>query len=110
MQEKKINRKEFLKEIEKLKDNRLISIIAIDEIDFFSVLYVFDMNNDIFQLRVKLTKKNPLLPSIHKLFPSAIYYECEVHDFFDIEFEDNFRLHDKLFLPDDFKGKPPLLK
>lgn len=110
MREKKINAKNFWKEISAMKNKRIVAITAIDEIDFFSVLYQFDLDGNIFQLRVKLDKQKPIVQSIHSLFPSAIYYECEIHDFFGIEFEGNNRLHDKLFLPDDFKDKPPLLK
>ena len=44
------------------------------------------------------------------IFPSADYYEREIHDFFGVEFEGNPKLHLKLFLADDWKEKPPLLK
>ena len=110
MKQKITTIEEFWKDILNLKEHRLISIVAMDEIGFFSVVYVFERNKEVFGLRVQLTKQRPLLPSVHLLFPNSIYYECEIHDFFGIEFEDNHRLHDKLFLPDDFADKPPLLK
>ncbi len=87
MEDKKTNVKEFWNEIIKLKDKRLISIVAVDEKDYFNVNYFFEIEKNVFKLAVKLDKKESILPSIHSLFPSAIYYECEVHDFFGIEFE-----------------------
>jgi NADH-quinone oxidoreductase subunit C len=44
------------------------------------------------------------------VFPSAEFYEREIHDFFNIEFKGNLRLHEKMFLPDGWKGRPPLQK
>ncbi len=108
--QKLTNEKDFWKDMLNLKNDRLIAIVAIDEEKFFTLVYSFERDKEIFNLRLKLDKKKPIIRSIHLLFPSAIYYECEIHDFFGIEFEDNNRLHDKLFLPDDFTGKPPLLR
>ena len=51
-----------------------------------------------------------MIPSIMDVFPSAEFYEREIHDFFDIEFKGNPRLHEKMFLPDDWDKRPPLQK
>lgn len=107
---KQTTKKEFWNDIKYLKKYRLIAIVAVDEIEFFTVIYNFEREKEVFQLRIKVNKTKPILQSIHTIYPSAIYYECEIHDFFGIEFEGNHRQHDKLFLPDDFKDKPPLLK
>ncbi len=81
----------------------------MDEGEKFSVLYHFD-NGKLETLRVTLPKKKPIIPTIMFIFPSAELYERETHDFFGIEFEGNSHLHEKLFLPDNWKGKPPLRK
>lgn len=99
-----------MKEVEKRKNQRLIAICAVDEKKFFSVLYIFDAEEGVDALKVFLDKKKPLIPSVHDIFLSASVFEREVHDFFGIEFLGNPHLHEKLFLPDDWEGKPPLLK
>ena len=76
----------------------------------FSVYYHFDDSDDVEALKFTLPKDNPKIPTIVFDFPSAELYERETHDFFGIEFEGNPHLHERLFLPDDFKGRPPLLK
>ena len=107
---KKIKLKDFEKEIEKRKNRRLIAISGVDEDKNFSVYYHFDDEKDVENLKVDLPKDKPRIPTVVFDFPSAELYERETHDFFGIEFEGNPRLHEKLFLPEDFKGKPPLLK
>ena len=82
----------------------------MDEGESFSVYYHFDDDDDVEALKFILPKDKPVIPTIVFDFPSAELYERETHDFFGIEFEGNPRLHEKLFLPEDFKGRPPLLK
>jgi len=74
-------------------------VAGVDEGKNFSVYYHFDDEDDVEALKFILPKNNP-----------AELYERETHDFFGIEFEGNPHLHEKLFLPEDFRGKPPLLK
>jgi len=59
---------------------------------------------------LSIQKNKPIIPTIIDIFPNAEIYEREIHDFFGIEFKGNPRLHEKLFLPDTWKNKPPLLK
>lgn len=97
-----------MKEIQKMKNERLIAISAIDEKKSFHILYHFDGKK--FETLKLIVPKKKHVPSIMFMFPSAEIYEREIHDFFGIEFEGNPNLHEKLFLPEDWKGKPPLLK
>ncbi len=106
MEQKTIDFKNFKKEIEKLKNSRLITISAIDKGDSFRLLYHFDLNG-IKTFKVKLPEKNPIIQTITDIFPSAEFYEREIHDFFGIEFEGNPRLHEKMFLHDTWNGPPP---
>ncbi len=96
--------------MEKRKNRRLIAIAGVDEGKEFSVYYHFDDKDDVEALRFVIPKDNPKMPTVVFQFPSAELYERETHDFFGIEFEGNPNLHEKLFLPEDFKGKPPLIK
>ncbi|MEM5793458.1 MAG: NADH-quinone oxidoreductase subunit C [Candidatus Aenigmatarchaeota archaeon] len=107
---KEIKNEEFKIEMEKMKDRRLIAIVGVDEGKDLSVYYIFDGENDVDSIKIKVPEKKPKIPTIIFNFPSAELYEREVHDFFGIEFEGNPNLHEKLFLPQDYRGKPPLLR
>jgi len=91
------------------RDLRLIAIVCRHENDFY-LDYYFDDNGKISVLKFKVPKKEPIIESIIEDYPNADYYEREVHDFFGVEFEGNPNLHLKMFLPDDWNKKPPLLK
>jgi len=105
----KITAKDLEKEVGKRKEKRLVTIICIDE-GKFRLIYQFDKGGKMEHLELSVPKKKPVVRTITKLFPNADFYEREIHDFFGVEFEGNTKLHEKLFLPDDWKGKPPLRK
>lgn len=107
---KELKVENFKKEIEDRKNRRLIAISGVDQGNNFAVYYHFDDREEVENLKFTLSKDNPKIPTIVFDFPSSELYERETHDFFGIEFEGNPRLKEKLFLPEDFKGKPPLLK
>ena len=109
MEEKRIKLKEFRKEIEKLKDFRLITISALDSRGCYHLLYHFDIGG-IKTLKFLIPEKKPIIPSVIDIFPSAEFYERENHDFFGIEFKGNPRLHEKMFLPESWSQRPPLQK
>ena len=99
--------KNFRKEIRKQLGNRLIAIVTVDEGKKFRLLYYFD-NGGLKALEIVLPKNKPYIETITDIFPSAELYEREIHDFFGVEFKGNPRLHEKLFLPDDWHGHHPL--
>ncbi len=105
----KITAKDLEKEVEKRKEKRLVSIICIDE-GQFRLIYQFDEKGKMENLELSVSRKKPVVKTITKLFPNSDFYEREIHDFFGVEFKGNPRLHERLFLPDDWKGKPPLRK
>ena len=109
MQSRKVDRKNFLKEIGKMKNYRLVTITCLDE-KYFTLYYHFEKKDKIFSLKISVLKRKPFVESIHKIFPSAELYEREIHDFFGVEFLGNPFLHEKLFLSDDWRKKPPLRK
>ncbi|MBW2966396.1 NADH-quinone oxidoreductase subunit C [Candidatus Woesearchaeota archaeon] len=100
-----------MKRIKHLLKNkgRLISIVCIQE-KGFTLNYYFDKKGKITKLSFKIPKNKPIIESIVGIYPNADYYEREVHDFYGVEFKGNKKLHLKLFLPDDYKGKPPMVK
>jgi len=106
MEMKIIGLNDFRKQIEKLKDARLITISAIDTGEHYQLLYHFDING-IKTFKITIPDKKPTIKSIIDIFPSAEFYEREIHDFFGIEFENNPRLHEKMFLPENWKDQPP---
>jgi NADH:ubiquinone oxidoreductase subunit C len=106
MEMKIIGLNDFRKQIEKLKDARLITISAIDTGENYQLLYHFDLNG-IKTFKITISDKTPIIKTITDIFPSAEFYEREIHDFFGIEFEGNIRLHEKMFLPDNWSGQPP---
>ena len=99
-----------MKAIQQFKEDRLITITCLKQKQKFKLIYQFDRNGKINILKTELTKKKPIINSIEKMFPTAGIFEREIHDFFGDEFQGNERLHDKLFLPENWKGKPPFLK
>ena len=101
--------KKLKQAIRKMRTPRLVAIVCLDE-EKFRLIYQFDIKGKIKELVLRVPKKKPLVPTISDIYPLAELFEREVHDFFGVEFPGNTRLHDKLFLPDNYKGKPPLLK
>ena len=100
----------MIKVREKLnKKNRLIAIVCRDETDF-CIDYYFDNMGKISILKFNVPRNEPKIESITPDYPGADYYEREIHDFFGVEFEGNMNLHLKLFLPENWNEKPPLLK
>ena len=95
--------------VKKMKTPRLIAIVCLDE-EKFRLVYKFDSNGKQKDIVVEVPKNKPLVPSISDIYPLAELFEREIHDFFGVEFPGNSRLHDKLFLPESFRGRPPLLK
>jgi len=109
MKEKRIELSKFKNEMKKLKGFRLITISALDSRGVYHLLYHFDING-IKTFKVLVSEKKPIIETITDIFPSAEFYEREIHDFFGIEFKGNPKLHEKMFLPDDWKERPPLRK
>ena len=95
--------------IKRLKTPRLIAIVCLEE-KGFRLIYQFDVKGKVKEITLNVPREKPLVPTISDIYPLAELFEREVHDFFGVEFPGNTRLHDKLFLPEHYKGRPPLLK
>lgn len=109
-----INKTDFWKSMKKLVDSEgfkhLSTITGIDVGSKIEVIYHLTREDLVLSLKVKTSKKNPVLPSIVKLIPGAILYEREVHDLLGVTFEGNPDLS-SLLLPDGWpSGIYPLRK
>jgi len=62
---------------------RFIAITCNDKGDFFEVIYHFEVNSKIVNVRTKI-KKNEVLPSITSVYPCAFLAENEVKDMFNL--------------------------
>ncbi|MBI4447665.1 NADH-quinone oxidoreductase subunit C [Candidatus Woesearchaeota archaeon] len=97
--------------LETVKGGRLVAIVALDENKKISLIYYIEKEKGgIEELKTSLPKGKPIIESVHEIHPCGIIFEREIHDLFGVEFKGNEYLHESLFLPDDWKGKPPLLK
>jgi NADH:ubiquinone oxidoreductase subunit C len=98
-----INKTGFQKSMKELVESEgfkhLSAITGIDVGSKIEVIYHLIRGDLVLSLKVKTSKRNPILPSIVNLIPGAILYEREVHDFLGITFEGNPDLS-PLLLPD----------
>ena len=98
-----INKTDFRKSIKKLVDSEgfqhLSAITGIDVGPKIELIYHLTRENLVLSLKVKTSKKNPVLPSIVNLIPGAVLYEREVHELLGVTFEGNLDLS-PLLLPD----------
>jgi len=98
-----INKTDFQKSMKELVESEgfkhLSAITGIDVGPKIEVIYHLIRGDLVLSLKVKTSKKNPVLPSIVKLIPGAVLYEREVHDLLGITFEGNPDLS-PLLLPD----------
>ncbi len=88
---------------------RLISITVVDKGDF-DVIYHYDDKGKIVTKKRTVKRNKPITKSITKEYPGAEIFEREAHDLFGVEFEGNKHLHEPVFLPDNYEGKPPFRK
>ena len=90
-------------------DVHLSTVVCIDEMDRFELLYFF-MNretNETLAVYVDVDRENPIAPSIHDLIGSTLY-EGEITEMFGVVFEGNTL--DQVFLPENWEFGFPLRK
>ncbi len=67
--------------------SHLSTITGLDAGERFEVLYHFAAAELVLTVRVLVDRDRPVLPTILKIFPAAVFYEREVHDLLGIHFE-----------------------
>ena len=87
--------------------HHLSAITALDDGRSFSAYYHLWLAGGL-TLRVSCPRENPVLPSVSKILPAALWYEREAHDLFGILFEGHPAL-EPLLVADEWDGPPPLL-
>jgi NADH:ubiquinone oxidoreductase subunit C len=87
--------------VESERFRHLSTITGIDAGSKIEVIYHLIREDLALSLKVKTSKKYPVLPTIVDLIPGAVLYEREVHELLGITFEGNPDLS-PLLLPDDW--------
>ncbi|MDR2387817.1 MAG: NADH-quinone oxidoreductase subunit C [Deltaproteobacteria bacterium] len=89
----------------------LLDLSVLEVKEGFLVTYHFDDFNQPGRvaLRVLVDHEDPRLPSLCSIYQGAEWHERESSDFFGVVFSGNSNPI-ALILPDDFSGRPPLLK
>lgn len=108
--EELIGAAEFLRAEPGLQFDFLSDISAVDR---FPMEPRFEVNyhllsialRQILRLRVWIPGKNPALPTIIPVWPTANWHEREIFDLFGIRFEGHPDLH-RILMPDDWEGHP----
>lgn len=97
----------YLKEEPELDFNHLMVLTAVDYLSFFEVVYyLYSISNrQRLVLKVVANKKEPSVPSLTCLWPTANWHEREVYDLFGIRFTGHPNLK-RIMLPDDWHGHP----
>ena len=95
---------EFLKNCPDLYFDMLVSIIAVDYIEFIELSYILLSSeyNDMLSISVKV---NDIAQSVINIYPSAYFDECEIYDMFGVNFIGNKNLR-RLFMPESWQGYP----
>ncbi len=65
---------------------RLVTITCVDLVENFDLIYSFDHNQELVNLRIKAEKDQPF-PSISGIYNCAFYVENEIQDQFGLRFE-----------------------
>lgn len=99
---------QILKTIDRFDFDCLSDQTAIDQKEFFEVVYnLFSYRyKHSIALKVKLPREeNPKIPTVEGLWPVANWYEREIFDLFGIVFEGHSDLR-RIMLPEDWVGHP----
>jgi NADH-quinone oxidoreductase subunit C len=106
---------EFLKTDPDLAFNLLADVTVVDHLllempgigERFAVVYQLHSlrHNHRFQLKARVPGGDPVAPSAHGLWRSALWAEREAHDMYGVEFDGNPDMR-RLLMPEDYPGFP----
>lgn len=108
--------REVAEEAVKLGFDHLASIEGIDwpqsntiEVVYHAESYRDELRSVLLEIRVKVPRDNPVVPSLIEVWPNAILLERETWEMLGVNFQGNPDLR-HLLLPPDWSGIPPLRK
>ncbi len=118
--EVKVPREKVVEAAMRLRDMGFDHVKAVTAVDYpnerFEVVYVsssysnLDLAYFLVNLRTDLPYDDPRMPSLLEVWPSVLYQEHEEHDLMGIVFEGHPRMGERLLLPENYEGIPPLRK
>ena len=82
---------------------------GVIEVVYHAESYEPDKRGFLVELRVKVPREDPRVPSVFDAWPNALFLEREVWEMLGVTFEGNPDLR-RLLLPPDWAGPPPLRK
>lgn len=82
---------------------RLVAIVGVAEGNKTRLIYFFDENGKVTNSETTVGKKTA---SITDKYPSAEFYEREIHEFYGVEFEGCPNITKRLFKAEDDKSLP----
>jgi len=96
--------------------DHLASVEGIDwpsegviEVIYHAESYDEDLRGTLLEIRVKVPRDEPRLPSLIEVWPNALFLERETWDLMGVVFEGHPELR-RLLMPPDWDGPPPLRK
>lgn len=100
---------ETAKELKKLKFDHFSFMTAVDYLDKLTLIYrVYSMaEKQGLTLKLDVSKKRPVVPSVALVWPGANWHEREGRDLFGLDFEGHPDLR-PLVLPEGWQGHPLL--
>ena len=108
----KVKKEKLKRVLEKLRNlgvSRISSISGVDVGKKIEIIYHFIYNENIINIRTSVPKENPEISTIIEIYPGANLFERELAEMLGVKVLGHPNPK-RLFLPEDWKGKPPLRK
>lgn len=98
---------ELMKSLKESGYNFLTNLTAVDYLDYFEVIYHLSVagSPEMIQVKTKVERNQPSVPSMVPLWGGAAWQEREVYDLLGITFTGHPDLR-RILLPDDWEGHP----
>ena len=97
----------FLRDDPQTRFDYLRCVAAVDyppEFELVYLLFSYPKRHE-FQLKVRVPRENPVVPTVEEVWPAANWHEREAFDLMGIRFEGHSDLR-RIMLPDDWIGHP----
>ncbi len=82
---------------------------GVIEVVYHAESYEEELRGKLLELRVKVPRDDPRLPTLIEVWPNALFLERETWDLMGVVFEGHPELR-RLLMPPDWEGPPPLRK